>query len=172
MTTERQVTTPELDYWFVPAHPTDLPAPHDMEHPPCMVDPAARYAPRGRFVPRTCCWYHQGSWEEASQTAIALTLAAQTDGVPAGAIEEHVLSAAEDQGISGWVMDAIETLFWSPIRLDGDPDDPDDLYEDGTVLLFEGRHRVTAMLDQGVRQTLIAHLEYIDPATGRPLDTT
>lgn len=142
-----------------------------MEHPPCMADPAARYTPQGLFVPRTCCWYHQGSWDEASRVAVALTLAAQAEGVPAGVIEERVLDTADAQGISGWVRDAIETLFWSPIRLGGDPDDPDNLNEDGTVRLFEGRHRVTAMLDQGVRQTLIARLEYIDPATGRPLDT-
>ena len=144
----------------------DLPVPTDLSHPPCMVRPRSWFERRyRRFAPqskaRGCCWYHGGDWHRASSTAIRLVRAAEAAGHIDEDIAEHALNQADDEGISGWQLEALGSLVdpGTAIMLGDEPDEQ---------WYIEGRHRATAMLDAGVRHTLVARFELLDPATGQP----
>ena len=34
--------------------------------------------------------------------------------------------------------------------------------------IYEGRHRIQAMIDQGVKRTILVRVELLDPKTGSP----
>jgi hypothetical protein len=146
----------------------NLPAPGGIKFPPCMVRPRSwlwrRYRQLvPRHEPRSCCWHHGGDWHRASATAIRLVRAAEAAGRTGADIAARALAQARAEGISGWQFDAIESLVDlknEPIQLN-DPGDP--------WPYQEGRHRVVAMFDAGVRNTLVARYELLDPDTGQPL---
>jgi hypothetical protein len=74
-------------------------------------------------------------------------------GVPAG---ERVLELAEAEGISE--TDAVRCLV--------DTCDPLMLDHGGGIDCC--RHRIQAMIDQGVRRTVLLRLVLLDPTTGLP----
>ena len=156
-----------IERWFYDVAAVDaLPAPNDLEHPPCMVRSRSRLRRRYRqLLPRhetrSCCWYHGGDWHRASAAAIRLVRTAEAAGCIDDDIAEHALRQAAAEGISGWQLEAIDSLVstGTAIMLGDEPDEK---------WYIEGRHRAVAMFDAGVRHTLVARLELLDPATGEP----
>jgi hypothetical protein len=131
-----------------------LPRPRPFRNPRCMPptrpwwrDALRQLAPR--HAGRDCCWPHQGDWHQVSRTAIALVRQAKRDGIADQDIYEHVLAQARADGVTGWQLDALEHLVncYEGILLDtGD---------DGRRDFINGQHKTRAMLDQGVRRTVI-----------------
>lgn len=139
-----------------------LPRPEPFRNPQCMPPGAPwwRWAAR-QIIPRrrgrACCWMHQGSWHRVSRTAIALVRQAQRDGVAGEDIYEHVLGQARAAGMDGWELDALDALVSY-----GDGIQPD-TYEDGSRFYINGQHKARAMLDQGVRRTVVIRWQYPEP---------
>lgn len=114
---------------------------------PWWRDALRQLAPRN--TGRDCCWMHKGNWHQVSKTAITLVRRAQRDGIVGEDICGHVLAQARADGVSGWQLDALECLVncYDGIQLDtGD---------DGRRFFINGQHKTRAMLDQGVRRTII-----------------
>jgi hypothetical protein len=115
-----------------------LPLPDPVTDPPCMADSRsrARHLVR-RIVPgrtlRDCCWFHGVDWAAASEAAIAV-------------LPDGVLDPTRTEGRS--MSDpAARTLLAEPINTAG---------LDADVTYRDGRRRLRAMLDQGVRRTVLA----------------
>jgi hypothetical protein len=91
---------------------------------------------------RPRCWYHRGDWHVACRTAIRVASSAAAAGIPQ---EELPIRAAEDAEklLAGWELEAAQSLLLDPIQ-------PDERR------FINGRHRTQAMLDAGVRRTLVA----------------
>jgi|GEM_PF-7072281 hypothetical protein len=144
-----------------------LPTPEAPGRPACMTTPVPTWhriyrqrVPRRR--PRGCCWYHGGDWHHVNATAIRLVHKAKTLGATGEDIGDHALNSAVADGITGWDLDAISSLLViEPIRIDSDDDPASQWYDNG-------RHRIIAMLDAGVRHTILVRVELLDPATGLP----
>jgi hypothetical protein len=137
-----------------------LPRPEPFRNPQCMPPGAPwwRWAPR-QIIPsrrgRACCWMHRGSWHQVSRTAIALVRQAQCAGVTGDDIYEHVRAQARVAGITGWQLSALDALvrYGDGIQVE--------TYEDGSRFYINGQHKTRAMLDQGVRRTLV--IRWMDP---------
>jgi hypothetical protein len=131
-----------------------LPRPEPFRLPRCMPPGAPwwRWAAR-QIIPRrrgrACCWMHQGSWHRVSKTAIALVCQAQRAGVTGEEIYEHVRAQAEAAGMSGWELGALKALvsYADGIQVD--------TCEDGSRFYINGQHKTRAMLDEGVRRTIV-----------------
>ncbi len=157
-----------VEQWFYDVVAVaDLPTPEAPEDEGCLSRPVSGWRRRLRqLMPRRgdldCCWYHGGDWHRASETAIRLVRAAEAAGVTGENVAEHVLAAAEAEGVTGWDLEALDSLITTgyAIILGDDPDDQ---------WYVNGRHRMAAMLDAGVRQTIVARLELLDPATEQPV---
>jgi hypothetical protein len=141
-----------------------LPQPERLERPACMAGrrlPGLRrrlrqLAPRPQ--PRDCCDYHGQDWGFASETAIRLLNVAKGEGFEGQPAADRVMVLAAAEGVSGNDERAIHCLV--------DPCDPVMLDDDGNI--NEGRHRIQAMIDQGVRRTVLLRLVLLDPTTGQP----
>jgi hypothetical protein len=92
---------------------------------------------------------HRGDWGQVSKTAIAFIRQAQRAGAAPGDIYGHVLDQARAAGVSGWDLDALEALVNSGDGIQIDK------YEDGRSFCVNGQHKTRAMLDQGVRRTVV-----------------
>ncbi|MBV8994605.1 MAG: hypothetical protein JO287_13115 [Pseudonocardiales bacterium] len=121
--------------------------------PPCMPAGTPWWRRLGRqVVPRRrgrgCCWYHEGDWHQASRTAIRILRRAKAVWADHDEHQERVLAELERaraEGLTGWQYDAVKTLLRHTI---------DPAREIGGYT--EGRHRSQAMLDAGVRRTVVA----------------
>lgn len=122
------------------------------------------------MVPRRagldCCWYHRVDWATAS--AAAVTALARAD---AGELEQDPDEERDDPehegmfaalkvlggvGLDTDTLEAARSLFLDPIQ----PESPETDWP-----YINGRHRVQAMLDAGVRRTVIGRWE--EPAGDR-----
>lgn len=145
-----------------------LPTPEALDRPACMNRrvPTWRRTYR-RLVPscegRSCSWYHGGDWHRVNANAIRLVAQAHAAGATGTDVGDHAVDAAKAEGISGWQLEALESLLViEPVRIElGDY--PADRWYDN------GRHRVTAMLETGVRRTIVVRFELLDPVTGQLL---
>jgi hypothetical protein len=110
---------------------------------------ARRLIPRRRG--RVCCWYHGGDWHEVSAMAIDLLRQVQAAGVSDhDELTHEVLQRARRAGWEDeedWRWLALKSLFTAPIQID------DEL----RGMHVNGRHRTQAMLDAGVRTTVVGH---------------
>ncbi|WP_430786981.1 hypothetical protein [Actinoplanes sp. G11-F43] len=111
---------------------------------------------------RGCCWYHDVDWRAASQAAITALAAAHArrlepdpDEDPQDALLDAAVTALEEQDLDAATVEAAGTLFFDPIQ----PESPG-----GAVPYINGRHRAQAMLDSGVRRTVIGRWIYPDEA--------
>lgn len=144
-----------------------LPPVMDLEDPPSMVGVLRRRRIRRQGAgAQSCCWWHAGDWNRAS--ALAIQLAHEAGG---GWLEEDDLfgrlwQALQDAGIDGWLRGAVGSLVMNGHALQIGPGED---AEDGRPWIIEGRHRITATRDAGVRETIVAHLELLDPVTHGPL---
>jgi len=132
-----------------------LPRPHPFRADACMPAGigwsrrlARQLAPRRQA--RACCWYHRGDWHRVCATAIRLVHRAQRDQVAACDIAEFVHEAAEAEGVTGWELDALDALVC--------PEDGIQLSMfagDRRRSYINGQHKSQAMLDAGVRRTIV-----------------
>ena len=157
-----------FSYFVVPV--LRLPVPTEMDNPACMTRPrAARLRRYGRQLFPThsvaeCCWHHQGDWHVVAETAVRLVRRAQGEGYEGARIGERAMDIADDEGIDGWYLDALMSLVEAGMAIQVHRDAA------GERSYIDGRHRVTAMLDAGVRETVVARFDVHDPMSGRPLD--
>ena len=142
-----------------------LPRPVEIEHPACMTGrlllPGVRrrvWQLVARPVLRDCCDYHGQDWAFTSETAIRLLAQANAEGVDGEPAADRVMELAEAEGISETDADALRCLV--------DTCDPLMLDDEGGI--YGGRHRIQAMIDQGVRRTVLLRLVLLDPTTRQP----
>ncbi|MFK0142450.1 hypothetical protein [Streptomyces murinus] len=99
---------------------------------------------------RACCWYHGGDWHTVSAMALDVLQRARAQGVEADDVEEFAVAHAAAAGATGWESEALATLFSiadaiQPARETG---------------YINGQHRAQAMLEAGVRRTVVLHHVY------------
>jgi len=128
-----------------------LPRVRGIEHPPCMTGPWWLRRIRRTAAGPGCCWHHGINWHLVSETAIGIALQAQADGTPPEDILDAVDLAA--CGLDGDDQDGLISLLSAGGGIELDDGDP------GDVTIYEGRHRITAMRDVGVRRTVILRSE-------------
>ncbi|MFG3679930.1 hypothetical protein ACGF5H_07470 [Micromonospora chalcea] len=135
---------------YTPAWVFLFPIPAPFRQPGCM--PAG--TPWGRRVgrqlapsrrARDCCWYHGGDWHSVSKLAIRLVSQAQRRGIPHDDIPDYVHGQATLMPLDTWERQALLSLLIDTIR-------PYRPFQGG---YNNGQHRAQAMLDAGVRLTLI-----------------
>lgn len=145
-----------------------LPTPDLEGEPACMPSGtpwwrrlARQVVPRRRR--RGCCWYHGTNWKAVSEAAITALATADAGSLEHDADEDPedarlfaAVSALRTQGLDEQVLEAAETLFFEAIQPSG---------RDGVVPYINGRHRAQAMLDAGVRRTVIGR--WIEPEENR-----
>ncbi|MDP9850433.1 hypothetical protein [Streptosporangium lutulentum] len=97
---------------------------------------------------RDCCWYHHGDWHRVCSTALQLAGRAQRAGVPVDDIAEQVLARTEVAQMTGWEQEALESLLCigTAIQLHG---------RLGRREYTNGQHRSQALMQNGVRRTLV-----------------
>lgn len=95
---------------------------------------------------RSCCWYHGGDWRIVSRLAVDLLGQTRRRGISEGDLVRDVLRHAEELDLDTWQSQALTSLFRDPIEVDN--------------RWINGQHRGQAMLDAGVRQTVMSHLDY------------
>lgn len=118
----------------------------------CITTPTPWWRRLGRqLVPRRtvldCCDYHRADWHKASKTAIRYLRDAQRAGIDPicwdGDTLDYVDDRAEREGITGVDLEALISLFHSPIGVSHPRD------------YWDGQHRARAMMDAGVRRTVV-----------------
>ncbi|TLQ39187.1 hypothetical protein [Streptomyces marianii] len=100
---------------------------------------------------RTCCWYHGGDWHKVNALALEALRRSREQAVDPDDMREFAVSHAAAAGATDWETEALATLFCL-----GDAIQPD-----REVRYINGQHRAQAMLDAGVRRTVV--LRHIQP---------
>ncbi|MEU6241457.1 hypothetical protein [Streptomyces sp. NPDC047024] len=97
----------------------------------------------------SCCWYHSGDWHRVNRMALAALSRARREGVKADDMADYADEYGVGAGASEWERLALRTLYSL-----GDAIQPsgDGYTSNGFI---NGQHRVQAMLDAGVHQTVI-----------------
>lgn len=157
-----------FSYFVVPV--VRLPVPTEMDSPVCMTRSRAWLRRYGRqlFPTHTvtrCCWHHQGDWHVVAENAVRLVRRAQGEGYEGERIGERAVDVAVDEGIAGWYLDALTSLVAAGMAIQVH-------CSTGEREYIDGRHRAAAMLDAGVRETVVVRFDVLDPTTGRPFDSS
>ncbi|MFD9596789.1 hypothetical protein ACFWA9_29130 [Kitasatospora sp. NPDC059973] len=94
---------------------------------------------------RDCCWYHRGDWHAVNRMALAFL----AEGVEAGVAVEDMARFADERsaaaGADKWQRQALDSLFSLAVAITPS--------EGGGFV--NGQHRAQAMLDAGVRRTVV-----------------
>jgi hypothetical protein len=102
-----------------------------------------------RRTPRDCCYYHRVDWHQVGAAAIRITRQARREGLAARALSGRAAQLAETQDLPPLETEALCKLLASYHAIQP------------TRLLCRrpgyanGRHRITAMFDSGVRRTIV-----------------
>jgi hypothetical protein len=96
---------------------------------------------------RSCCWYHGGDWHTVNAMALEVLERARAQSVDPEDMEEFATAHATTAGATQWQREALATLFSI-----GDAIQP----ASGTGYI-NGQHRAQAMLEAGVRRTVVLH---------------
>ncbi|MFE2046779.1 hypothetical protein ACFXAZ_38870 [Streptomyces sp. NPDC059477] len=99
---------------------------------------------------RTCCWYHGGDWHTVSAMALDVLKRARAQGVEADGMEEFALAHAAAADATGWETEALATLFSIA----------DAIQPDSETGYINGQHRAQALLEAGVRRTVVLRHVY------------
>jgi hypothetical protein len=134
-----------------------LPYPGGIEGPACMVRrrrlPERLWRQWRPRPPSDCCLYHQGDWRELSETAIRLVEAATAEGLSdVEAISEYVEEARDQELHAEGQYDMWKSIGVGSLVSLGLAIQPGG---GGEEKYYEGRHRVIAMIDAGVRRTIV-----------------
>jgi hypothetical protein len=125
--------------------------------PPCMTGAAWLRRIRWTVLRRArpaCCWYHRVDWHAASETAVRLARQAQAAGIPVEDTAEAVAAGGLSCELAGADLEAVRALLDVDDGILIDDEDPAE-----PPAVNEGRHRITAMRDTGVRRTVTVRLE-------------
>ncbi|WP_127509311.1 hypothetical protein [Actinoplanes solisilvae] len=131
-----------------------LPRPEPFRVDDCMSAGVAWWRRLGRqVVPRRggrgCCWYHGGDWHVVSRVALRLTEKAHAAGVAFAGTVSYVMAQPDATALTGWEREALSSLLADTIR-------PDGRWPSGEGY-NNGQHRAQAMIEAGVRWTLVEH---------------
>ncbi|GAA2418176.1 hypothetical protein [Nonomuraea africana] len=145
-------------YWTV-----RLPRPHPFRAPQCMPEGITWWRRIQRQLRperrnRDCCWYHRGDWSRVCATAIRLIRQARDEGVAADDIADYVRQEAQAEGMHGWELQALAALVCP-----ADGIELQVLAGARRNSYVNGQHKSQAMLDAGVRRTVI--IDWITPAS-------
>ncbi|RSS36817.1 hypothetical protein EF912_35255 [Streptomyces sp. WAC07061] len=99
---------------------------------------------------RSCCWYHAGDWHTVNAMARQVLQGARAQSVDPQDMRGLAVAHAAAAGATDWETEALATLFST-----ADAIQPDS--EGGYV---NGQHRAQAMLEAGVRRTVVLHHVY------------
>jgi hypothetical protein len=100
-----------------------------------------------RRQPLPCCWYHGGDWIAVCEMAVRLVRRAHGQGLQGPALVRYVKEQPELRELNSWQAKAFDSLFTYGISV-----------EDG--IWINGQHRAQAMMDTGVRRTILTRVEY------------
>lgn len=161
-----------VEQWFYDITPVwRLPYPSEVEGPECMlrgIGPTERLV--RRWLPPTgpkfCCWFHDGSWTEASETAIGIIEAETAKGRRGEELVDAATKRA-DRIEARWLRQAVSSLVdgGEPIHFEGESH-----WSGDRRFWIGGRHRAMAMIQQNVRRTVTMRLELLDGPEHPPLD--
>lgn len=103
---------------------------------------------------RDCCYYHRVNWRQVSAAAVRVTRQARREGLGGEAFGDRAAALAAAQGLPAQEEEALAELLaeYSAIQ-----PGPRFRLRAGYT---NGRHRTTAMLDVGVRRTVIVRWRY------------
>jgi hypothetical protein len=106
---------------------------------------------------RDCCYYHSINWHQVSAAAIQITRQARAEGVASEEFTDRVLELARASDLPVAERQALAELLdaGSGIQIEHGDDD--------RRFYINGRHRTTAMLDAGVRRTVVIRWEMPGP---------
>ncbi|MEU7480581.1 hypothetical protein AB0A63_31700 [Lentzea sp. NPDC042327] len=107
-------------------------------------------------APSTCCWYHRGDWRAANATALRLLATTPAISTDPDEWQFELAEAAHAEGLTGWQLEAVQSLFLAPIVLQHDENE-------GATWYDNGQHRGRAMRDAGVARTVTAVDELVEP---------
>jgi hypothetical protein len=107
-----------------------------------------------RRAARDCCYYHQVNWRQVSAAAVRVTRQARREGLAGEAFGDRVAVLAAAQGLPGQEEEALARLLTSYCAVQPGPRFR---FRPGYT---NGRHRTAAMLDAGVRRTVIVRWRY------------
>ncbi|SFT31424.1 hypothetical protein SAMN04487982_11960 [Streptomyces sp. ok210] len=99
---------------------------------------------------RTCCWYHGGDWHTVNAMALQVLERARVQSVDPDDMEEFATAHAAAAGATQWQTEALATLF----------NTADAIQPASEVGYINGQHRSQAMLEAGVRRTVVLHHVY------------
>ena len=124
----------------------------EIDSPACMRMPLSWHQRLLRqLIPRhggrSCCWYHHGDWHTVSRHAIQVLRAAKATGAAREDLPSAAVALARALPITDWEFAALESLLFDTVQPEGG-------------MYVNGRHRSRAMLDAGVRRTVIAIYRY------------
>lgn len=110
-----------------------------------------------RRSPRDCCYYHGINWRQVSASAIRIMRQARRDG-----LHGEALSAQADELAAAQGLPSEEELALAELLCDHSAIQPGPRVSSGRRYYGNGRHRTTAMLDAGVRRTVVIQWRYPD----------
>lgn len=98
---------------------------------------------------RSCCWYHSGDWHRVQAVARDALARARRANVSAEDMRDYVLQYATEAEASSWEREVLVSLF--------SLSDSIQVSRRGWFgkSFTNGQHRVQAMLDAGVRRTVV-----------------
>ena len=118
-----------------------------------------------QVVPRRaaegCCYYHGINWRQVSAAAIRVMRQARRDGLHGEALSAQADELAATQGLPPEEEGALAELLSDHSAIQPGP-----RISLGRRYYGNGRHRTTAMLDAGVRRTVVIRWRY--PARRQP----
>ena len=97
---------------------------------------------------RDYCWYHSGDWHRVSALAIQLAREAQRAGTAFEDVPGYAREHADRLDLIQWERESLDSLLYDTVR-------PYRPLRDRTLGYNNGQHRAQAMLDAGVRRTLV-----------------
>ncbi|MEY9842518.1 hypothetical protein [Streptacidiphilus sp. EB103A] len=144
------VPVPEPELRFEAMAVRRLGRPEPFRGPGCMPAASSRWRRWYRWLvptrrPRTCCWYHGGDWHTVSRLARQSLEHAGHQGAAAGDLAAHADRHALALGATVWQREALASLL----------DPADAIQPDGQGHYENGQHRAQALMDQGVRRTVV-----------------
>lgn len=113
-----------------------------------------------RRQPRDCCYYHHVDWHQVCAAAIRITRQAGSGGLSGEAFADRVSELALAEDLPYEEKRALSELIADGTGIQVSRDD------DGRRFYINGRHRTTAMLEAGVRRTVIIRWNMPDSAPG------
>lgn len=103
---------------------------------------------------RDCCYYHRVNWRQVSSAAVRVMRQARREGLDGEAFVARAAALAAVQGLAGQEEEALTELLSLSSAV-----------QPGSRFRFRagyvnGRHRTTAMLEAGVRRSVIVRWRY------------